>query len=1021
MEIKVLGGFFEELDEAVYISDVETHELLYMNRLLREQLGLRSHKEYVGKMCYALLQGADTPCSFCTNASLEEGKFLAWTHKNPVLNKRYLIKDSLFLAGGRKCRIEIAVDADSGGDGSPYYFVRSESILNECLQQVFSSVDPEESIRRLLAYIGKTFHCGRAYVFEFEGSAVNNTYEWCERGIVPQKEILQAVPPSSMDWWIQHFQKNEVVVISDLEEVRTAHPTTYAVLKPQEISRLVVGPIISEDEVVGFLGVDDPSAEALALVGPLIKVVGYFITSLLKRRDLLRRLNTLSFRDSLTGAFNRTAMFEHSSQLLETGTVGVVYCDITGLKQTNDSLGHGAGDRLICHCHRLIQNALETPWLYRTGGDEFVAIFRDVEEETFRERVSRLRKAIQKDKHHVAVGCAWSCQPPFYLEQMISQADRVMYEDKRDYYSANRRTPGVERRRGRERREKPGSLFEHFLNTTYHDMESLFRSISQQSSTGYYYFGDMQKDLFFISDNMRDEFGFQSNVVPGLLQAWAQRIPSARAKEMYFREIQSMLEEKRTIHDLRYQVRDVTGRSMWIRCYGVLKWDESMTKPLFFSGRITHQDNEFVIDPVTNFPREPALFRRLDEARTSGRPALVVGFSFNNIAEINSTRGRAYSDHLIKSIADELMERLSDKVSFYRLEGMRCVAVADAGDAGCKQELTGRIAAIISDGYHIMGISVQHACSFALMEYPQPRLMPSDLLEQMVSLIRIAKHDTSQMFVEYSQSNVEKIKNLSNMALALSRDVLHGMEHFRIVVQPTVSVAAGGVTGGEVLLRWEFEGEEVPPSVFIPMLERENMIHLAGRWVFEQTVCTCMRLTAYDPDFCLAFNVSLQQIADTQFPDFMREVLSKYQVQGSRLVAEMTESCMDEQPEKLIRFVEVCGDMGIRLALDDFGSGYSSLRMLLQYPTSIIKLDRSLLGEMSQSADKMNFISSIVYACHRFGKKVCMEGVETAEQDGLIKESGCDMIQGYHYYRPMEVDDLYRLLANKNKRPARLN
>ena len=111
------------------------------------------------------------------------------------------------------------------------------------------------------------------------------------------------------------------------------------------------------------------------------------------------------------------------------------------------------------------------------------------------------------------------------------------------------------------------------------------------------------------------------------------------------------------------------------------------------------------------------------------------------------------------------------------------------------------------------------------------------------------------------------------------------------------------------------------------------------------------------------------------------------------------------------RFVDACHEMGIGIALDDFGSGYSSLRMLLQYPSSIIKLDRSLLLEMAASEDKMNSLSSIVYACHRFGKKVCMEGVETPAQNRMIRESGCDMIQGFYYYRPMELEDVCRLIS----------
>ncbi len=107
------SSFFEELDELVYISDLSTHELIYMNRRLRQSLGYGDSNAYEGKKCYEVLQGRNSPCSFCTNSALKEEKFLSWTHKNPVLNKRYLIKDTMQMTEGRRCRIEIAIDIDS--------------------------------------------------------------------------------------------------------------------------------------------------------------------------------------------------------------------------------------------------------------------------------------------------------------------------------------------------------------------------------------------------------------------------------------------------------------------------------------------------------------------------------------------------------------------------------------------------------------------------------------------------------------------------------------------------------------------------------------------------------------------------------------------------------------------------------------------------------------------------------------------------------------------------------------------
>ena len=155
---------------------------------------------------------------------------------------------------------------------------------------------------------------------------------------------------------------------------------------------------------------------------------------------------------------------------------------------------------------------------------------------------------------------------------------------------------------------------------------------------------------------MRDEFGFPSNVVPGLLKEWANRIPSPQYQEMYWRQLQEMLREKRTVHDLRYQIRNARGKTIWIRCFGLMKWNEDKTRPLFFSGRVTHQDDDFVVDPVTNFPRATATFSRMEKLSQNHQKCLAIGFSLNSITELNNARGRTYSDHLVSNIADELMK-----------------------------------------------------------------------------------------------------------------------------------------------------------------------------------------------------------------------------------------------------------------------------------------------------------------------------------------------------------------------------
>lgn len=1018
-----IWNFFENIDEMVYVSDADTYELVYMNRHLREALGYSSHDEYKGKKCHQLLQGFQTPCSFCNNHQLQAGQFISWCHKNPVLDTRFLIKDTLIQANGRNYRIEIAINANAEVvHETAYYYARSNAILNECMQRMFTNALAEESIQHMLAYLGQTFGCDRTYIFEvYDNGTTSNTYEWCSQHASPQREVLQNVSLSAIDWWMAMFAKDEVTVIPDLEAIRTTYPEAYAILKPQDITSLAAAPIKDGSKIVGFLGVDNPTQQLNPIIAPLLNIIGYFTATLLKQRDLMSRLHDLSYHDQLTGALNRRAL-SAQYQKASLSSVGVIYCDITGLKYTNDTQGHDAGDQLIIRCYQVLKNAAGSPQVYRTGGDEFVVIYPNRTRREFYDCVHRIQRKARSYNCHLALGHAWSDVQPLNLEHLISQADQVMYRDKRDYYQTNPSIPGLNCRHAKApqlssapasgEHQDLGSAFQHFLAHAFCDVESMFQSVSQDNGSSYFYLGDMEKDLYYISDNLKEDFGFSNNIVKGLLHHWAQRISTPEFQDLFWQDITGMLREKRTLHDLRYQVQDVYGNNIWIHCYGILKWNEDKTKPLFFSGRVTHQDKNFVVDPATNLPREHATFQQLDEWQHAGQQALIIGFSLNGLTDINNTKGRIFGDRLLKKVANTLTLKLSSKMSFYRLDGMRCMALVNP--AHQEEDLSTLIQGIrdvVTQCYSDMGVAVRNTCSFGVVRYPKGPMTPSDLVESLISLIRLAKQDAKANYIDDSLPNIQRIKEVSNMMLVLNQNVLNNMENFRIVVQPIVSTGNGKVIGGEVLLRWTFEGKDVSPAVFIPLLEKENLIQRVGRWVFEQTACTCTRLQAHAPHFYLTFNVSLQQLSDPLLIPFMRKTLAKHRLDGSSLVAELTESCLDERPEQLNSFVQACQEMNLDIALDDFGSGYSSLRMLLQYPCSVIKLDRSLMQEVSQSQAKLHFIQSIVYACHQFGKTVCMEGVEHADQNEIILNMGCDLVQGYHYYRPLELGQMYQLVS----------
>ncbi|MDO4710370.1 MAG: EAL domain-containing protein [Peptostreptococcaceae bacterium] len=900
-----------------------------------------------------------------------------------------------------------------------------ENDVSECLQRIISITNPSEAIEDILDFLGEKCSCGRVYIFEHNGNdTISNTYEWCAEGVSPQKDLLQNEPIATIRSWWQVFQNNDPVMIKDLEDIKESHPELYAGLKPQDIRSLVAAPIRLHDELIGFLGVDDPKEE-VDPVASMLFVAGNFISFIIERRDLMKKLEYLSYHDQLTGALNRHAYGEGLLQIQSRRSLGVVYCDISELKKTNDNLGHDTGDRLILCCYELLKNVFSEEEIYRVGGDEFIVICSDQSEKKFEHQVTKLRSLICQNECHMAVGSVWSNEMSIDVEAQVKKAEKAMYRDKSRYYS--QRSPvsvgSGDRRRaprdasGTKGRDVLQGDAADFFESNYFDPAMFFRSIAM--SDYYPYVGDLSTNLFYISDEMRDAFGFTSNQVSDLLGEWEKRITDSEELALYRQDISEVLSRKKDLHDLRYRVKDKDGNDIWIHCRGMIKWNEDGTRPLFFSGGISRQVQNFVIDPVTNFPREYVATMKIRELQKRNEVITIIGFTLNNFSEVNELRGRHAADTFLREISRKLIRYFETKMTFYRLDGMRFIAIVASDCEESVEQLIQRLKEIISALYYSNNIVVRIPCSVGVICETGSDTLPQDMLLNMISLLSTAKNSSEAEFVVHSPVNIHLQRTKTQMSMELNKNVVDGLENFRIVVQPTVSADDFRITSGEVLLRWQFEGKDVPPSIFIPMLENNHLILPVGKWVFEQAVRTCKRITTtYLSNFKLAVNVSYYQILDPDFLPFMERTLQKYNLNGNRLILEITETHYDETPTKVFEFVENCKKLGMGVAIDDFGNGYSSLAFLLKYPANIVKLDRSLINEMVTSKDNINFISSIVYACHKFGKKVCAEGVETEAELEIIRGAECDMIQGYYFYKPLELRDFYRILPEEQDKQA---
>lgn len=434
-----LWEFYEELNEIVYVVDIDSYELIYMNRKAREIYGVNSIEEIKGSKCYEVMSGNSTPCAACNLETLVPGEFQETVRYNPIIKKKLSLKDTVIEDAGKRYRFEMAVDLGAWEQQNVGYEA-NETMVNEGLRLSLAAHTPEKSITVLLEYLGQSLKSERAYIFEETGrKTLNNTYEWCANEVLPQKENLQDVPFEVVSMWYQRFAKGESVIIKNVENIKEEDAAVYEYLMPQNIHSLVVSPLVNEGKIIGFYGVDNPPEKFLEHIMTLFQILGHFLVALIHKRNHVRRLEELCFEDQLTGIGNRHAVHDYFEKLNAGHSVGVLYCDVMGLKKTNDSMGHKAGDQLLIRSSECLKKVFKEYELFRVGGDEFIAVCAGIEEQELNRRIEQLKCEMKDHNAPMALGCVWRADSKEKIDKLLTLADNRMYEDKRKLYATEYR------------------------------------------------------------------------------------------------------------------------------------------------------------------------------------------------------------------------------------------------------------------------------------------------------------------------------------------------------------------------------------------------------------------------------------------------------------------------------------------------------------------------------------------------------------------------------------------------------
>ncbi len=422
-------------------------------------------------------------------------------------------------------------------------------------------------------------------------------------------------------------------------------------------------------------------------------------------------------------------------------------------------------------------------------------------------------------------------------------------------------------------------------------------------------------------------------------------------------------------------------------------------------------------DTLTNLPNRVLLHDRLNQAmREADRRERLVGVMFldlDHFKVINDTLGHDIGDGLLKVVAERLAICLRPGDIVSRLGGDEfTIALANVAHVDDVTRVAQKILDQFISPFRIGGRDLFISPSIGITLYPLDEKDAASLLKDADIAMYRAKELGRNRYQYYTpELNVRAARRLeleTGLRQAIER------QEFILHYQPLVDMKTGQIRGMEALLRWQHpEYGLIPPMDFIPLAEETGLIIPIGQWVLKTA---CVQTKAWHdagfPSLQVAVNLSSKQLRDKNLIDVVQQALKEAGIEARYLDLELTESVLMQDMEMAAMILKELKAIGVSFSLDDFGTGYSSLSYLKRFPIDYLKIDRSFVQDIAMDSFGAGLVQAIIAMANVLNIKVIAEGVETQEQQELLRRYGCDITQGYYCSKPLAVQTFTKLLQD---------
>ncbi|WP_426563947.1 putative bifunctional diguanylate cyclase/phosphodiesterase [Angustibacter sp. McL0619] len=464
-----------------------------------------------------------------------------------------------------------------------------------------------------------------------------------------------------------------------------------------------------------------------------------------------------------------------------------------------------------------------------------------------------------------------------------------------------------------------------------------------------------------------------------------------------------------------------TRRTIWrvgaglVVLYGVLALISWWTTRALRRNAAAHE-HQALHDTLTGLPNREFFRRSAESALAKGRRgdggALVL-MDLDHFKEVNDTLGHHAGDELLRVVAERLRDLLRTDDTVARLGGDEFGLVLPGNvDREQTVALLGRLREQLAREIVLGSVSLHVVASFGVCFYPDDADNLEALLQHADSAMYQGKHGPTGVVVYEPDAGSHPTHSLvvqAELRQALERDELV------LYYQPKYELESGEVHGVEALVRWQHpERGLLPPSEFLPVAERSELIEPLTNWVLRRALKDLSEWTARGFDWTVAVNVSARNLSSLDFARTVASLVAEAGAPTDRLHLEVTETALAFDADAAAEVVEALAWQGLSISVDDFGIGYTSLSQLRSLAVSEVKIDRTFVAGLSDSAQDRAIVGSVIGLGHSLGFKVTAEGVETQDVADWLADAGCDRAQGYLWMRPAPWTDVADALTPRN-------